>query len=150
MPETEGDKGVHLKNFMVLPATWDNPDLAATWEELLALRRQVLKELEEARQAKTIGNSLEAAVILRARGRAAELLSLYRDQLADIFIVSRVELTELEAGAEGGGENPDLVVTVQIAAGEKCARCWCYREKLTPAEAEFPGICKRCLEQLQN
>ncbi len=150
MPETDGEAGVHLQNFMDLPETWNNSGLAATWEELLALRRQVLKELEEARQAKTIGNSLEAAVTLRARGRAAKLLADYREQLADIFIVSQVELTGLEDGVGAGEENSELIVEVGTASGKKCSRCWCYREEVTPDEAEFPGVCPRCLEQLQG
>ena len=135
---------VHLEEFAELPAVYDDPELAAIWEELLGLRRQVLKELEDARQAKLIGNSLEARVELRARGRAQELLESYREQLADIFIVSQVELLPLA----GEGET-ELEVTVGKAGGEKCARCWCYRENLTPVEDRFPGVCARCRAELE-
>jgi isoleucyl-tRNA synthetase len=149
MPGAEKSGSIHLEEFLELPAEYDDPELAATWEELLGLRRQVLKELEEARQAKLIGNSLEAAVRLRARGKTREILERYRDQLADIFIVSQLELGELEAGEEGGEENPELAVEVARAAGEKCTRCWCYREGLTPEDAVYPGVCARCLAELE-
>ncbi|MBN2705275.1 MAG: class I tRNA ligase family protein, partial [Deltaproteobacteria bacterium] len=148
MPGVEGS--VHLEDFAALPAVYDNPELAAAWNEIINLRRQVLKELEGARQAKVIGNSLEARVALAARGRSAELLEAYRDQLQDIFIVSQVSLAALAEGDGGGEENPDLKIMILPAEGVKCARCWCYSETLSPAEAEFPGICSRCLEQLQT
>ena len=107
-----------------------------------------MKELEGARQDKVIGNSLGARLELRARGAAADLLERYEEQLADIFIVSQVELRDLVEGETGGDENPDLVIKVNPAAGEKCERCWCFSEEITAADAEFPGICPRCLKQL--
>ncbi len=149
MPGGSERGSVHLEEFMALPDEYESPELAATWEAILAVRRQVLKELEAARQAKLIGNSLEAAVELKARGATLELLARYREQLADIFIVSRLDLSALAEGEEGGAENSELLVGVSRAAGDKCDRCWCYREDLTPEEAAFPGVCARCLEQLQ-
>jgi len=150
MPGRGEDPGsVHLEEFVVLPEEYDNPELAAVWEALLGVRRQVLKELEEARQSKLIGNSLEAEVVLRARGATFDLLTRYREQLSDIFIVSRVELEELAAGDSCAAEL-ELVVEVRHAPGGKCDRCWCYRQDLTPEDATFPGVCERCLQQLES
>ena len=148
MPETEAGESIHLQEFLGLSENYENPELAATWEELLVLRRLVLKELEGARREKIIGNSLEARLELAARGSTAAMLERYQEQLADIFIVSQVALKTLADGETGGEENPDLLISVSPAAGEKCARCWCYNEELTAPEAEFPGICQRCLKQL--
>lgn len=148
MPESVAGESVHLQEFMALPENYEDPQLAATWEELLGLRRLVLKELEGARQEKVIGNSLEACLGLKARGASAELLGRYKDQLADIFIVSQVELKTLAAGEAGSDENSDLQIKVTPASGEKCQRCWCYSEEISAADAEFPGICPRCLKQL--
>ena len=55
--------------------------------------------------------------------------------LADLFIVSKVELTV-------GGE---LAVKVENAAGTKCPRCW--KHSLTP-HAE--GLCPRCAEVVRH
>ncbi len=148
MSEAGGDESIHLHEFLVLPENYENSELAATWEELLALRRLVLKELEGARQDKIIGNSLGAHLELGARGSTAVLLERYQEQLADIFIVSQVSLKTLSDGDNGGEENPDLAISVSPASGEKCARCWCYNEELSASEAEFPGICPRCFQQL--
>ena len=148
MPAAAAGESVHLQEFLVLPENYDNPELAATWDELLGVRRLVLKELEGARQNKVIGNSLEARLELGARGATAELLSRYREQLTDVFIVSQVDLKSLVDGETGVEDNPELVISVSPAAGEKCDRCWCYSQEITAPEAEFPGICPRCLKQL--
>jgi len=47
---------------------WRQPELAAEWQALLALRGDVMRALEDARQAKkAIGQSLEARVVGAAR-----------------------------------------------------------------------------------
>ncbi len=148
MPESKAGESVHLYEFIELPPEYDNDSLAATWDEILILRRQVLKVLEEARQNKVIGNSLEARVELKAKGETAKLLERYREQLADIFIVSQVTLTAMSESDSAVEDNPELSVTVKAAAGSKCNRCWCYSEELTAATAEFPEICPKCLKQL--
>ena len=148
MPEAVAGESIHLQEFLTLPENYENPQLAAIWEELLVVRRLVLKELEGARQDKVIGNSLGARLELKSRGAVADLLARYDEQLADIFIVSQVELKPLADGETGGDENSDLLINVSPAIGNKCERCWCYSEEITALDAEFPGICPRCLEQL--
>lgn len=148
MPESKAGESVHLCEFLDLPPEYENNELAATWDELLVLRRQVLKELEGARMEKVIGNSLEARVELKAKGRAAELLKRYQEQLADIFIVSQVSLNLLADDENGSDDNPELKIEVKPASGNKCNRCWCYSKELTTADAEFPDICPKCLQQV--
>ncbi len=148
MPAGKAGESVHLSEFLTLPTEFENPELAATWNEILSLRRLVLKELEGARQDKLIGNSLEARVELKARKATADRLNNYRTQLADIFIVSQVALDELNDNESGCDENPDLAISVKPARGDKCNRCWCYSEELTPATADFPEICPKCLKQI--
>ena len=63
-----------------------------TWERLMETRNRVLKALEEARQAKLIGTSLEARVRLRLRIGAFELHREYESVLPSLFIVSQVVL----------------------------------------------------------
>ena len=100
----------------------------ARWERLLEVRGVVLKALEEARQAKFIGTSLEARVRL-----AGAKLDDYAADLPALFIVSQVAL-------EDGGE---LKVTVERAEGAKCERCWKY--------SSFTGaVCEPCTEALRE
>ncbi len=57
------------------------------------------------------------------------------DNLREALIVSQVRSLEL---AHDG--NP--AATVEPASGEKCARCWKYRE--LGADPEHPALCADC------
>ena len=105
------------------------------WEALVALREPVLKALDEARNDKVIGPSLEAAVILTAGGETYKLLDGFRNELAALFIVSHVELQRAEADT--------LEVRVERALGDKCERCWKYTTDVG-SDPEFPTICASC------
>jgi isoleucyl-tRNA synthetase len=100
----------------------------ARWERLLEVRNVVLKALEEARQAKIIGTSLEARVRL-----AGANLDDYAADLPALFITSQVVL-------EPGDQ---LAVTVERAEGAKCERCWKY--------SNFTGpVCAPCTAALEE
>jgi len=101
----------------------------------------VLGVLEEARVAKTIGSSLEAAVEITASGKTFELLESYRDDLRYLFIVSQVSLTKTEAGEVG--------VSVCRADGQKCERCWNYSTRVGES-ARYPTVCERCVKALEE
>ena len=104
------------------------------WEKLLAIREKVTAALEMDRQAKKIGQSLEAAVELRASGETLALLRSAAPELASLFIVSRVSIEE------GPG---DPGITVERAPGARCSRCWHIREDLG-ADPDNPALCARC------
>jgi len=97
----------------------------------------VLKALEEARNAKQIGSSLEAKVILTADKDNTMFLLNYFQDLRYIFIVSQVEVHEGEA----------LSVEIQKADGQKCERCWNYSTRVGRFE-KYPTVCERCAEAL--
>ena len=101
--------------------------------------------LEEARAAKHLAASLEAAVVIRAHEAALvplrafdRLSSVFPGNLANLFIVSRVTLE--------AGEAP-LSISVTHAPGAKCERCWTWSEKVGTLAAH-PGVCERCAEVL--
>nr|MBP7476326.1 isoleucine--tRNA ligase [Pyrinomonadaceae bacterium] len=84
---------VHMAEFPeVLEA--DNSGLIANWERLFAIRDDVLKALETARNEKQIGSSLEAKVILTTDAETTRFLIDYYTELRYIFIVSQVEVHE--------------------------------------------------------
>ncbi|MCV4796180.1 hypothetical protein OFB84_30110, partial [Escherichia coli] len=81
--ETES---VHMAEFPAIAEV--NEEILGQWERIFAVRDVVLKALEEARNAKLIGSSLEAKVKLKADDGSYQLLSDRRDDLRFIFIVS--------------------------------------------------------------
>jgi isoleucyl-tRNA synthetase len=111
------------------------------WERLRAIRDEVNKSLEEARQAKTIGTSLAAHVRLAAGGDTAALLRRHEADLPMLFIASQVSLDSSEANA--------LSVQVMRAEGEKCDRCWRIVSERS-ADPRFAGICLRCVDALET
>jgi len=105
--------------------------LREAYAVVLAVREGVTKAIEEARTAGAVGKSQEALLsiavsasslaVLEARGRAS---------LAEMFIVSAVELH--------AGVADEVSVEVTRADGEKCPRCWNWRE------LGSDGLCPRC------
>jgi isoleucyl-tRNA synthetase len=120
-----------------------NEDLVSNWKRLFEIREDVLQALEEARVTKVIGSSLDARVEIAATGASYDLLLRYRDQLRYIFIVSQVELTRLDEGADG------FVVKVLPAEGEKCERCWNYSTRVGESN-RYPNVCERCVAALEE
>lgn len=135
------EASVHLAEFPAVDAAVGDVELLSTWERLFEVRSDVQKALEEKRNDKLIGASLEAKVTLRASGELFSLLERYQDQLPAIFIVSQVSLQHSEIG--------DLRVEVQHADGRKCERCWNWSESVG-ADRRFPTIDARCVRQIDE
>jgi len=115
------------------------------WTTLRSVRDQVLKALEEARNQKQIGKSLEAQVKLIASDAMYPVLERHRDELRYLFIVSQVTL---EKSPSGNGTNP-LTVEVSKADGQKCDRCWNYSVHVGE-DKEYPTVCERCSAVLKE
>jgi isoleucyl-tRNA synthetase len=98
-----------------------------------------LKALEEARQAKLIGKSLEARVRITVPEGEFSLVAAHSAALPELFIVSQVEIEKGEA----------LKVVVDRAAGEKCERCWKYSTAVGQDE-RFPTVCDTCSAALKE
>lgn len=124
--------------------------LSAQWRTLAAIRGEVLKALEAARNAKTIGGSLEARVELYAQGAEREALETHASSLPALFIVSQVSLLG-DAPASGTKSETikGLTIAVRRADGKKCERCWNYSTHVGESR-EFPTACERCLPVVQK
>ena len=116
----------------------------AKWDRIMAIRDDVKKVLEQARADKVIGSALEAGLTLYCGKEVYDFLNaIPMDELADLFIVSHVDLVEGEGGVKGLVEG--LGVSAAHAAGNKCLRCWKY--ETTVAE---DGLCPRCAKVLKQ
>ena len=116
----------------------------AKWDRIMAIRDDVKKVLEQARADKVIGSALEAGLTLYCSKEVYDFLNaIPMDELADLFIVSHVDLVEGEGGVKGLVEG--LGVSAAHAAGSKCLRCWKY--ETTVGE---DGLCPRCAKVLKQ
>ena len=105
----------------------------ARWEKIIQVRDVVNGALETARAEKKIGKSLEAKIVLTVPAEDAFLAEMDQADLADLLIVSQVEVTVGQA----------IQATVENAAGDKCQRCW----KVLPT-VNGEGLCPRCAKVL--
>ncbi len=110
----------------------------AKWDQIYAIREAVNKKLEEKRNEKLIGKSLEAKVVITCKtAELAEQYAAMADTLKEVLIVSAVEAVQGETGEE------EIAYTIEKAEGGKCERCWCYSETVGQ-NAEHPTLCARC------
>lgn len=110
----------------------------------LTLRGAVTKALEDARTAGTFTKSQEVRISATVPSSDFALLTGERGiDLAEFFIVSEVALMENEDAEDDG-----ITVTVDAARGERCDRCWNYRED-TGMHGEHEHICSRCAAALE-
>ena len=135
----EDAESVHLTDFPAKNVIEDAA-LEAKWDKLLEVRDDVNKALEESRNEKVIGKSLEAAVEVYSNdAEVVELLNSV-DNLNQFFIVSKV------AVKENDGVAYDLAtVKVTKAEGHRCERCWNIVD-----EVNEEGLCPRCASILNK
>lgn len=119
--------------------------LEAKWHQLIEVRDEVFKALEDARNSKTIGNSLGARVELYPDADTVKLLQGFAD-LDQLFIVSKVVLHEAasQAPSEAAAFKKTRVL-VQPAEGDKCERCWIVTPEVGTIE-KHSSLCARCAE----
>ena len=139
LPEVTGrEASVHFSLFpaadSVAPAS--SGTIAEDWRNLLLVREEAMKSLEEARKTKQIGKALEAKLRIFTSSDSADLLSKYKASLKELLNVSQVEVVT-------GVPRIDTV----LADGTKCNRCWNYRLD-TADYGPWIDICGRCAEAL--
>jgi len=135
---------IHAGLFPARRTEWEQEPLLVEWDRIMEVRESVSKALEEKRQAKTIGDSLEARVRLCAGRNLYPVLRRKAEDLRYLLIVSQVDIKE-DAALEPDG----LQVEVVRADGAKCERCWNYSAAVG-GDATFPTLCERCLPILRD
>src|SRR4030042_4173843 len=142
-------ESVHLAQFPDANEAHVQPELAETWKTLIAVRGEVARALEAARQNKVLGHSLDAAVVIAAPEKLRALLSTHREDLQALLIVSDVRIADEQAigAAYRSAEIAGLAVGGGRAKGEKCDRCWDHGETVGE-NAGHPPLGGRCLGNL--
>jgi len=113
-------------------------DLEKRWEKIMALRADVYKAMEKAREKQLVGSSLEAQVVITRSKDDTLFFAPYAEILREIMIVSKVSISE-------GSDNIDITKAI----GKKCARCWNWRDDVDVNPAH-PGTCSRCSAALDD
>jgi isoleucyl-tRNA synthetase len=131
-------KSIHLQDFPVIPFMWNNSEIKNKWIGIKKVKQVVNAAIEDIRNKKIIGSSLEANVIVYLKDEYLNIIK--QEDLSEIFICS-------EAKAESFINQNDLFslkdvegVAVKIlkAKGQKCSRCWKILEK--PCSRDICGL----------
>ncbi|MFC3927863.1 isoleucine--tRNA ligase [Streptococcus caprae] len=112
------------------------------WEAFMTFRGQAQKALEEARNAKVIGKSLEAHLTVYTSEPVRILLEGLGTDVAQLLIVSQLTVTDEQAPADAVAFE-DVAFTVAHAEGQVCERC--RRIDETVVERSYGvTICDHC------
>ena len=118
------------------------------WAQILAIRSEVNKVLEQGRNDKVIGGALEAAVTLYANEDIMATLAKLENELRFVLLTSQASVKPLQAApAEAVQSDIDgLKIEIAKAQGDKCPRCWHYTIDNDPTT----HLCKRCEENING
>ncbi|CCG88337.1 isoleucine--tRNA ligase [Erwinia piriflorinigrans] len=119
----------------------------AYWAELLKVRGEVNKVIEQARADKRVGGSLEASVTLYADAQLAEKLTSLGEELRFVLLTSGAEVADYAQAPDDAQQSETvkgLKIALRKAEGEKCPRCWHYTSDIGQ-NAEHAEMCGRCV-----
>ncbi|QHS22185.1 isoleucine--tRNA ligase [Virgibacillus sp. MSP4-1] len=145
IPGTE-EASVQLTDMPKVRELPNQDELKAKWDHFMEVRDDVLKALEEARNEKVIGKSLEAKVTLTANDERTKNLMEEIEHLHQYLIVSEVELAESVSEAK---EYDYVKVAVEKHPGETCQRCWVSSESVGSHE-KHEDLCDRCADIVEK
>ena len=132
------NESIHLEIFPKIPSDWRNDSLHEKWTKLKMVRQVANASIEEQREKKIIGSSLEADIKIYLSQEYLEILK--NIDLPEYFITSK-------ATCENMTERKDLFkpekieeieVRVTKSTGKKCPRCWKILE--SPCERNNCGL----------
>jgi len=143
--EIQDIESVHLLSWLEIPAIWNNLKIEEKFKPLVALRVHISKALEDKRSAGMIGSSLEAKVTIKtASERDFTYLTENKAILPSALIVSQVEISRIEEIKQGLGEEFSYTeVEIEKADGQKCDRCWNFKEDVGQ-DTTYETLCSRC------
>ena len=136
--QNKDSKSIHLQDFPIIPLVWSNSEVKDKWSGIKKIKQVVNAAIEDVRNKKIIGSSLEANVFVYLKD---EYLNLIKEEdLSEIFICSEAKalnynnLNDLFSLKDIEG----VAVRISKAQGKKCPRCWKILEN--PCDRDICGL----------
>ena len=123
----------------------------AFWNQVMAVKTAVNKELEVKRSEKIVGSGLSAEVDLYCDSELKQLLDSLGEELRFVLIVSRANVHDAANAPADAVETevPGLLASVSPSSFTKCERCWHHREDVGSTE-NHPSLCSRCVTNIDG
>ena len=124
---------------------------AAYWQQVMAVRAAVNREIEVQRAAGLVRGSLDTDVTLYVAAPLQALLASLGDELRFVLITSGATLASLDSAPTEAAatELPELRLQVHVSPAEKCERCWHRREDVG-RHTQHPTLCGRCVDNVDG
>ncbi|MCL6416191.1 isoleucine--tRNA ligase [Aestuariirhabdus sp. Z084] len=121
------------------------------WSQVMVLKTAVNKELENARNQKQIGGSLEAELTLYCDESLQSLLAELDEELRFVLITSKAQVAPLAKAGDDAVDTDLEGLKLQVKASEhqKCVRCWHRLEEVGQNDAH-PELCPRCVTNVDG
>ncbi|HFH9236481.1 TPA: isoleucine--tRNA ligase [Streptococcus agalactiae] len=120
--EHEEEEFVQLAEMPVAQTFSGQEEILEEWSAFMTLRTQSQKALEEARNAKVIGKSLEAHLTIYASQEVKTLLTALNSDIALLMIVSQLTIADEADKPADSVSFEGVAFTVEHAEGEVCER----------------------------
>ncbi|MFC4864530.1 isoleucine--tRNA ligase [Pseudomonas sp. MAHUQ-62] len=121
------------------------------WEQVMAVKASVNKELENLRSNKAIGGNLQAEVTLFAEDALVASLAKLGNELRFVLITSAADVQPLASAPADAVETEvaGLKLKIHKSAHTKCGRCWHHRADVGQF-VKHPDLCGRCVENIDG
>jgi len=113
-----------------------SPLLIEKWNKIMSIREKVLKLLEDLRQKREIGSSVEAEVYIKFPTKEFDFFKGSENDFVSAFIVSDCHI-------EKDDNIKEMEIIVKHASGNKCPRCWQWRKDIGK-DKDYPYVCGKC------
>jgi isoleucyl-tRNA synthetase len=141
----------------VFHETWHAlPELPAEridWQALIALRSDVLRELEKLRDAGRIGAPLDAEVDVYGTPAQLARFAALGPELRFLLITSEARVHEAATAPAGAvpadSAGSGVWIVARPSENPKCVRCW-HRRPDVGADARHPELCSRCVANIEG
>jgi isoleucyl-tRNA synthetase len=123
----------------------------AFWLQVLDVKNEVNRSIEQARKDGVIGGSLQAEVTIYALPELAQQLNKLHNELRFVLITSAATVHEVDAAPAdvNATEVPGLWLQIGPSDGQKCSRCWHHRDEVGQ-DTLHPELCERCIENIDG
>jgi isoleucyl-tRNA synthetase len=144
------NESVLLNTWHEFPAGAER-ESALDWGALIALKKDVARDLERLRAAGEIGAPLEAEVTVYASPAQAARFAALRDELRFLLITSQAHVVQTDNPSAAGvpTSQADVWIEVKPSSQPKCVRCFHLRSDVG-SDPRHPELCARCVVNVEG
>ena len=144
------NESVFLNAWHEFPAGAER-DSAIDWSALIALKKDVARDLERLRAAGEIGAPLEAEVTVYASPAQAARFAALRDELRFLLITSQARVVQTDNPSAAGVPTSQAEVWIEVkpSSQPKCVRCFHLRSDVG-SDPRHPELCARCVVNVEG